>query len=292
MFRGLTLPLTALLLVSTAAVLARPGNRQVSTLRPVEASNVTLAPSLSLANGGENRSALIANPTTGTAPQSSLQFAPLNNQINQRFGQQSPQRNATIGDQRFTTTTWGGSQMAGMDGQRALIDTREVREKEVIDRQSFAGASRRWGFERNRSLQDQRAFISNWDQLRETVLVRKYADANVARFDNVDRELLTRDIDSLSLRDLNRFQFSSNRPDGPIPVQSVAQPGSRGLPPPSPIFDPDPFYSSSQLRTRDTLEPTAPRPSQSAEAPPIRVQGDAPPPVEKGRWTIEARVKD
>ncbi|MGF1448181.1 MAG: hypothetical protein ACFB20_02055 [Opitutales bacterium] len=295
MFRGLTLPVTVVLLASTVAALAGPGNRQVSTLRGSStASSVTLPTTLSPGAGSVNRAAVLANPTTGSAPQSSLQFAPLSNQINHRFGQQTLERNGFLSDRRFATSLWGGSEMARQDGQRASINTQDLIEQEVLERKTFPGGSRRWGSaDRNRAIEDARAYVSNWDHLRETVLVRKYADANVERFGNLDRDLLTRDVDALSLRDLNRFQFSSNRPDGAIPVQSTARPASRGLPPPSPIFDPDPFHSRTQMRSRDTLAPTPrPKPSQSAEAPPIRVRGEAPPPVQRGEWTIEARVKD
>ncbi|MGF1484463.1 MAG: hypothetical protein ACFBZ8_08870 [Opitutales bacterium] len=260
-----------------------------------QSSGSTIAQGWMSSAGGGNGSNVIANPTTGTSSANSLRFAPTQNQINSRFRQQSPELNAVLGDKRFMVRQWGGEEMSFLNDRRAPIDLEDNQRKDVLERKMFGGAGRRWGFERNEVLQDERAYFSNWDQMKETVLVRKYSEAEVGRFGDVDREALTQDVDKLSLRDLNRYQFSSNRPDGPIPVQSVNAPAQRGLPPPSPIFDPDPIYSQSKLRSSGNVD-RAPlsRPSDTANAPTplIRSTGEGPPKVEKGNWTIEARVKE
>jgi hypothetical protein len=224
-----------------------------------------------------------SGPFTGVRPAD-------RNEITGRFDRIDPKMNERLGSQRFETQRWERFDRSRLDGMEAPLELEERREKRVREREMFP-TPRRQNIQRATGYDGKEAHLSNWDQVRETVLVQKYADAEVSDFADLEGRHFTDMVDQMSLRDINRFQFSSNRPDGPIPVQRPSRPSGDALPPPSPVFDPDPQRSSGALqRNREAAPPEGRRESRRrAEG---TAHGVGPPPVERGEWTIEARVKE
>ncbi len=127
-----------------------------------------------------------------------------------------PER-STLQNKSFPIEEWN-KHYSSLGSKRAPIAVNERREKErfetrMIDRESFPLEISRWN-ERMADLHkragievDDQAQIAANRQLYNMMMQDTRQYANLA--------------EELSLRDINRFQFRSNRPDGQIPTQQA-----------------------------------------------------------------------
>ena len=141
-------------------------------------------------------------------------------------------------NERFETKTieysrWD-KEMSRLGDQRAPIGPEGTDARSAAQRKSFRHPGVKSypdePIERAR-LDGQEADIRNFDEIREMALVEKYRDASVHRVMENAREFRSMG-EELGLKDLNRYQFRKNRPDG-IPVQRAGEAlqvneGSRG----------------------------------------------------------------
>jgi|SRR5690625_4831661 len=123
------------------------------------------------------------------------------------------EKNSRLADKRFPIKMWG-TEYNSLGRKRAPIDVKEKKAKKIkspkivemkkVDSKMARGNQRR-------------AYVRNWDRVKEKDLKPRYRDAKVTHIDEMSRPAMSpkSQKDEPSMREINRFSFQRNHRSEP-----------------------------------------------------------------------------